>query len=104
MITTDDVKKVAELARLELTGDELERMTAELAAILGHIAILAAASTEHIAPTAQAFNLRNVMRPDRTIPSLPAEAVLANAPDREDNYFRVQAVLDDEAEDRVVQE
>lgn len=104
MITTDDVKKVAELARLELTGEELARMTAELAAILGHIAILAAASTEHIAPTAQVLDLRNVMRPDRTVPSLPAEAVLANAPDREENYFRVQAVLDDEAEDRVVQE
>ena len=104
MITTEDVKKVAELARLELTGDELERMTAELGAILGHIAILAGASTDHIAPTAQVLDLRNVMRPDRTAPSLPAEAVLANAPDREENYFRVQSVLDDEAEDRLVQE
>lgn len=104
MITTDDVKKVAALARLELTAGELERMTADLGAILGHIEILAAASTEHIAPTAQVLDLRNVMRPDRPAPSLPAEAVLANAPDREDNYFRVQAVLDDEVEDRVVQE
>lgn len=101
MITTEIVRKVAALAHLELSQAEVERMTAELSVILDNIAILGEAETSHIAPTAQVLDLRNVMREDSARPSLPIEAVLANAPDREDGYFRVRAVLkDDEGEAR----
>lgn len=99
MITTDIVRKVAALAHLELSQVEIDRMTAELGVILENIAILGEAETSHIAPTAQVLDLRNVMRDDAPRPPLPVEAVLANAPDREDGYFRVRAVLkDDERE------
>ena len=101
MITTEIVRKVAALAHLELSQAEVERMTAELSVILDNISILGEAETSHIAPTAQVLDLRNVMREDSARPSLPIEAVLANAPDREDGYFRVRAVLkDDEGEAR----
>lgn len=94
LISRTDVEKVAALARLELSEGEVERMTAELGAILDHIAVLSSVATDHIAPTAQVLDLRNVMRPDTVRPSLPVEAVLANAPDREDSCFRVRAVLE----------
>lgn len=94
MISRADVRKVAMLAHLALTEAEVERMTAELGAILDHIAVLSTVSTGHIAPTAQVLDLRNVMRDDETRQSLPVEAVLANAPDRQDNCFRVRAVLE----------
>ncbi|HWE64170.1 MAG TPA: Asp-tRNA(Asn)/Glu-tRNA(Gln) amidotransferase subunit GatC [Chloroflexota bacterium] len=94
LISRTDVEKVAALAHLELSDAELDRMTAELGAILDHIAVLSTVRTDHIAPTAQVLDLRNVMRDDVVTPSLPMEAVLANAPDREDAYFRVRAVLE----------
>jgi len=96
LITTEIVRKDAALAHLELSQAETERMTAELGVILENIAILGEAETSHIAPTAQVLDLRNVMRSDTPRPSLPVEAVLANAPDREDGYFRVRAVLTDD--------
>ncbi len=94
LITRDDVRKVAELARLELSDAELDRMTAELGSILDHIATLSELNTDHISPTSQVLDLHNVWREDVVRPCLPMEAVLANAPDREDNSFRVRAVLE----------
>jgi aspartyl-tRNA(Asn)/glutamyl-tRNA(Gln) amidotransferase subunit C len=94
VIARADVQKVAALAHLWLTDAEINRMTVELGAILEHIAVLSSVDTDHIAPTAQVLDLQNVMRDDIPLPSLPVEAVLANAPDREDNSFRVRAILE----------
>lgn len=94
LITRQNVEDVAALARLQLSDAEKDRMTAELGAILEHIEVLNEVNTDHIAPTAQVFSLRNAVRPDVARPSLPMEAVLANAPDREDASFRVRAVLE----------
>jgi len=82
------------LARLELTDAELDRMTTDLGGILDHIATLAELPTDHVSPTSQVLDLRNVLRDDAARPSLPMEAILANAPDREDGSFRVRAVLE----------
>jgi len=94
LIARSDVQKVAALARLELSEDQLERMTTELGAILEHIATLSELRTDHIGPTSQVLDLHNVLREDSERPSLPVEAVLANAPDREEDYFRVRAILE----------
>jgi aspartyl-tRNA(Asn)/glutamyl-tRNA(Gln) amidotransferase subunit C len=94
LISRTDVEKVAALAHLELSEAELDRMTAELGAILDHIAVLSTVPTDHIAPTAQVQNLQNVLREDVVRPCLPAEAVLANAPDRDGTSFRVRAILE----------
>lgn len=98
MITLKDVQKVAALAHLQLSDEELARMTEELGGILDHIATLSEVRTDHISPTSQVLDLRNVLRDDSVQPSLPVEAVLANAPDREDGWFRVRAVLEEVAE------
>jgi aspartyl-tRNA(Asn)/glutamyl-tRNA(Gln) amidotransferase subunit C len=94
LITRDDVRKVAALARLELSDAEVARMAVDLGGILDHIAVLAELDTNHINPTSQVLDLHNVLRGDVVQPSLPVEAVLANAPDREDQWFRVRAVLE----------
>ncbi len=69
-------------------------MAIELGGILDHITALSELDTSHINPTSQVLNLHNVLRADEVQPSLPMEAVLANAPDREDQWFRVRAVLE----------
>jgi aspartyl-tRNA(Asn)/glutamyl-tRNA(Gln) amidotransferase subunit C len=92
-LTRDEVKAVAELARLHLSPDELDRMRDQLSSILGHIASLDELDTAAISPTAQVIDLTNVMRDDVVRPSLPPEAVLANAPRTNDGFFEVHAVL-----------
>ena len=94
MISRTDVEKVAMLARLELSDAELNRITVELGGILDHIALLAELPLDDVSPTAQVLDLHNVLRDDVPAPSLPIEAVLANAPDREEDSFRVRAVLE----------
>ena len=93
-ITLKDVKNTALLARLELSAGEKERLVGELSSILDQIAVIAEVDTSAIPPTAQVVALHNVMRPDEVQPSLAPEQVLANAPDRENDFFKVRAVLE----------
>lgn len=93
-ITRKDVEATAQLARLDLQADEKERLVEQLSSILDQIAVIAEVDTSAIAPTAQVVALYNVTRPDEVRPSLPPDRVLANAPEREDDFFRVRAVLE----------
>ena len=93
-ITRDDVEKTAQLARLDLKEDEKERLVEQLSSILDQIAVIAEVDTSAIPPTAQVVALDNVMRSDEVCPSLPPGVVLANAPDREGDFFKVRAVLE----------
>ncbi len=93
-ISRADVQHVANLARLALSPDEEERFQHQLSAVFEHFQKLSALDTEQISPTAQVIPLRNVMRPDAVEDSLPEQDVLANAPDREGDQFRVRAILD----------
>ncbi len=95
-ITRDDVAHVAALARLELTGDELELFTGQLAAVLDYAAEVEALDTDEVVPTAHPLSLVNVLRPDEPRPSLERDEVLAAAPDVEDHRFRVPPVLGNE--------
>ena len=88
-----DVAHVAHLARLGLTDDELTRLEGELNHILDQYAILAALPTDDIPPTAQTIELENILRDDVAEPSLPVDAVLANAPARQGDFFVVPAIL-----------
>lgn len=92
--TAEQVRHLAMLARIGMTPQEVEGFRAELASILSHIQALAAVDTEGVPPTANGADLLNVQAEDAARPSLPVEAVLANAPQREADYFRVQAVLE----------
>lgn len=93
-LTSDEVLHIARLARVALTPDEVERYRRELSSILDHCQALAAIDTEGVPPTAQSFEMANVQRPDAPAASFTLDDVLANAPRREDGYFRVRAVLE----------
>ncbi len=88
------VRHLAVLSRIGMTQEELEGFRAELAGILSHIEALAAVDTEGVPPTANGADLLNVQAADQARAALPLEAILANAPQREADYFRVQAVLE----------
>ena len=88
-----DVEHVAHLARLGLSDDELARLEGELNHILDQYAILATVPTAHIAPTAQTIELENILRDDVTRPSLPVEAVLANAAEHSGDFIVVPPIL-----------
>jgi aspartyl-tRNA(Asn)/glutamyl-tRNA(Gln) amidotransferase subunit C len=92
-ISRADVAHVAHLARLALTEEEIERFTAQLAAVLGHAADLAALDLSGVAPTAHPLPLRNVLRDDEVRPSLDRDETLAQAPAAEGGRFRVPRIL-----------
>jgi aspartyl-tRNA(Asn)/glutamyl-tRNA(Gln) amidotransferase subunit C len=96
-LTRQDVVHIAELAKLELTEAEIERMTGQLSAILEYAERLNQLDTESIAPTASVIPNQNVMRPDVITPSLTREQVLKNASDTDANheFLRVRAILED---------
>ena len=87
------VEHVAGLARIALTDDELDRFTGQLQVVLGAIEQLKDVDTSDIPPSASVLPLENVMRDDEPRPSLPVEVALGQAPDREGDFFRVQASL-----------
>ncbi len=89
MIEREQVLHVARLARLELTEDEVERMTSELSGILDHIEALGALDLDGVEPTTHVVALENVLRTDRPAPSLDRAEALKGAPDHSDDSFRV---------------
>ena len=91
-LTQEQVRHVANLARLGLGDDQLEAMAAQLSSILEYIDQLEKIDTEAIPPTAQVGELADVMRDDAVRPSLEQEEALANAPAMDDGYFRVRAM------------
>jgi aspartyl-tRNA(Asn)/glutamyl-tRNA(Gln) amidotransferase subunit C len=93
-LTDEEVRHIALLARLGISDAEVEKFREQLSNILDNFDILSQADTEGLAPTSQSVVLENVYRPDEPGPSLPVAEVLANAPGREDNSFKVNAVLE----------
>jgi aspartyl-tRNA(Asn)/glutamyl-tRNA(Gln) amidotransferase subunit C len=90
-ITREDVLHVAELARLALTDEEIERLGEQLNAILEAVGKVSELDLAEVPPTSHPLDLVNVWAEDEPRPSLPPEEALANAPDREDGFFRVPA-------------
>lgn len=93
-ITFDQVRWVAQLARLDLAPDELESIARELGVVLDYINQLQAIDTDGVEPMAHALDLSSVFREDQLSPSLDVEVVLANAPARKGDFYAVPAVLD----------
>lgn len=88
------VLHIAKLARIHVTEAEIEQYAAQLGDIIGHFDVLNSIDTGSVEPTTQAMVLRNVMAEDIARESLPRDAVLALAPNTEDGYLRVRAVLE----------
>jgi aspartyl-tRNA(Asn)/glutamyl-tRNA(Gln) amidotransferase subunit C len=90
-ISKDDVVHVARLARLELTDEELDRFAGQLDAILEAVGKVSELDLSGVEPTLHPLELSNVWAEDEPTPSLPVEDALANAPEVEDDAFRVPA-------------
>ena len=89
MIDREQVLHVARLARLELTDEEVGRMSSELSAVLGHIEKIGELDLAGVPPTTHVVEVSNALRPDVVEPSLPREVALASAPAVADGGFLV---------------
>ncbi len=96
MIDRETVKKVAKLARLGMSEEEVDVFGKQLSVILENIAILREADVSGVSPTSHASRLNSVMREDIPQPSYTPEQLLQNAPAKEDNCLKVRAVLEGE--------
>jgi aspartyl-tRNA(Asn)/glutamyl-tRNA(Gln) amidotransferase subunit C len=94
MLTGDQVRWVAHLARLELSQQELAVMTEQLNSIVGYVDQLQQLDTKNVEPLAHALPIKNVFREDEPAPSLSTQEALANAPSQKDGFYQVPAVLD----------
>jgi len=94
-IDAEQVRKVAKLARLELTDAEVQEFTGQLGAILGYVDKLNELETTDVEPLAHCLPITNVLRKDEVRESLGTEQVLANAPQRDGSFFKVPKILDD---------
>lgn len=93
-LSAEEVRHVAELAKLALSEEEITLFASQLSAVLDYAAQLQEVDTSQAPPTASVLPLRSVMREDVVQPSLPIDDVLANAPDHDGRSFRVHAVLE----------
>jgi aspartyl-tRNA(Asn)/glutamyl-tRNA(Gln) amidotransferase subunit C len=93
-LSPEEVAKVALLARLRLSPEELTTFTGQLNSIVEFVAQLQELDTANVEPLAHGVEVRNVFREDVVRPALPREAALANAPQRNDHSFLVPAVLE----------
>jgi aspartyl-tRNA(Asn)/glutamyl-tRNA(Gln) amidotransferase subunit C len=90
MLSRDQVLHVARLARLELSDEEVRRMSAELSKVLDHIEKIAElGDLAGVEPTSHVISVENALREDEPRPSLPADVALAQAPDVDRGGFRV---------------
>ncbi len=94
-ISRKEVEKVALLARLRLSDDELAKMTTQLGPILQYMDLLGELDTDAVEPMAHALDVSDVLRDDRVVPSLDRREALAGAPNSDDECYLVPAVLGD---------
>jgi aspartyl-tRNA(Asn)/glutamyl-tRNA(Gln) amidotransferase subunit C len=94
-ISVDDVRKVAQLARLELAEATIATYTGQLERILDYVAQLERVDTEGVPPTTRAVEVVNVTRQDQVEPTPVREELLDLAPEREGDFFRVFCILGD---------
>lgn len=92
-ISAEVVVKVSRLARLDVTPDEVQRITTQMAGMLEHFADIDALDLSGVEPMTQPYPLSNVFREDVVVTGLDREEVLANAPAAEDGRFRVPPIV-----------
>jgi aspartyl-tRNA(Asn)/glutamyl-tRNA(Gln) amidotransferase subunit C len=94
-IDETQVRKVAKLARLDLSDSEVQEFTGQLGAILTYVDKMSELNTDDAEPLAHCLPLSNCLRKDVVTDSIGAEAALANAPQRDGGFFKVPKILDD---------
>jgi len=93
-LSREEVKHIALLARVGLKEDEIEKFRIQLSDILKNFEVLGQVDTSKLTPTSQSISLQNVLRPDVAEASYAVEDILANAPQQENDYFKVRAILE----------
>ncbi len=93
MIDREQVKKVAHLARLDISAEEEEQFTGQLNGILDYFEQLSELDTENVPPTTRAIEVINITRSDELEPFPNKDALLASAPEQEGQYFRVPKIM-----------
>lgn len=93
-INLKDVEYVAKLARLELSDTEKTQYTQQLNAILEHMDELNKLDTAKVKPTSHAIEMKNVFREDEAMKSEVTDDIIANAPEKEDRFFKVKKVIE----------
>ena len=96
-ISADQVRHLADLARIDLSDTELTSLTAELAQIVDSVAKVSEVATPDVPATSHPIPMNNVFREDVVVPGLTVEQALSGAPDREGDFFRVPPILGEEA-------
>ncbi len=92
MITVKDVEHVAKLARLELTDDEKELYTKQLGDVLKYVDQMNEVDTSNVEPMIQVVDFVNVMRDDEPKQDISKDALMSNAPDEENGFFKVPKI------------
>lgn len=92
-LTKEQVEHIAVLARLKLSPEEIEKFAQELTVILEHVDQLKSVNTDGVEPKDQFITAANVFRSDKSRRCLSREEALANAPDKDDEFFRVPKVI-----------
>ena len=94
-VTKKDVEKIAELARLKFTDEDLENFTPQMNEILSYMDKLNELDTENVKPLSHPVEQINVFREDELKPSISTEDALKNAPDKNEHHFKVPKVIGD---------
>ena len=94
-ISSDEVKKVARLARLELNESEIEQHAEQLEKILGYIKQLEKINTENIPCTTRAIEVANILRKDEKKEYVNVEEIIDLAPSRENHFFKVPKIINE---------
>lgn len=93
MLTKDEVIKIAEMARIELSEEEVEKFQKDLSSILDYVEELKAVDTEGLEIVSSVTGLENVERADVAVEPTDQELIMANAPERKDRYYKVKSIL-----------
>ena len=94
-LSREEVLHIARLARMGITDDEVDKLSEQLSDILDNFEVLQQVNTDNVPPTAQSVALNNVTRDDTVSASCSPDDILFNAPRREQDYFKIHAVLED---------
>lgn len=93
MLTREEVQKIAQLARIELTESELQKFQKDLSTILDYVDALQKVDTQDLPPASDITGLENVFREDVAVMAENREELTANAPETKDGYYKVKAIL-----------
>jgi aspartyl-tRNA(Asn)/glutamyl-tRNA(Gln) amidotransferase subunit C len=95
-LSREEVLHIARLARLGITDEEVNKLSEQLSDILDNFEVLQQVNTDDVLPTAQSIALNNITRDDTVSASCSPDDILSNAPRREQDYFKIHAVLEDD--------